>query len=208
MARIAPLRGVFYNQKKIKDLSKVIAPPYDVISPEEQEKLYRKSPYNFVRLDLSQEAGSYDAIAQLFREWQAHGVFERDAGAAIYFSRHRFTLKTGEKKIRCGFFALTELENFAGGTIRPHERTLDAPKEDRLRLMLAMNALQYVQLGSLFHGTGLVGTEWLAASFAAIGSHGFRVTRPAQSASLRGSALPTGNVPKYSPLASAVDRFE
>ena len=44
MVRIAPFRGLFYNHKKIRDLSKVIAPPYDVISKEEQEKLYRKSP--------------------------------------------------------------------------------------------------------------------------------------------------------------------
>jgi uncharacterized protein (DUF1015 family) len=54
MARIAPFRGVFYNQKKIKDLAKVVAPPYDVISREEQERLYRKSQYNFVGLDLNQ----------------------------------------------------------------------------------------------------------------------------------------------------------
>src|ERR1051325_4288260 len=146
MARIAPFRGVFYNQKKIRDLSKVIAPPYDVISPEEQEKLYRKSPYNFVRLDLSQEAESYDAVAHLFRDWEAQGVFERDERPAIYFSRHRFTLSGGEKKIRCGFFALTKVEEFPSKALRPHEKTLEAPKEDRLRLMLAMNA----QLSPIF----------------------------------------------------------
>jgi uncharacterized protein (DUF1015 family) len=146
MARLAPFRGVFYNPKKIKDLSKVIAPPYDVISPEEQEKLYRKSPYNFVRLDLSQEPEAYDAVAQLLRDWESQGVFERDERPAIYFSRHRFTLQGGEKKTRCGFFALTELEDFSTGNIRPHEKTLDAPKEDRLRLMLAANA----QLSPIF----------------------------------------------------------
>ena len=64
MIRIAPFRGVSYNQKKIRDLSKVIAPPYDVISKEEQDKLYKKSPYNFVRLDLSQEPDSYGAVAR------------------------------------------------------------------------------------------------------------------------------------------------
>jgi len=146
MARIAPLRGVFYNQKKIKDLSKVVAPPYDVISREEQEKLYRKSQYNFVRLDLSQEHESYTAVAQLLRDWEAQGVFERDDVPAIYFSTHRFTLKSGEEKVRNGFFALTQLEDFSTGTIRPHEKTLEAPKEDRLQLMLACNA----QLSPIF----------------------------------------------------------
>src|SRR5213592_1811164 len=90
MVRIAPFRGVFYNPKKIRDLSKVIAPPYDVISKEEQEKLYRRSPHNFVRLDLSQEPDSYDAVAQLFADWQADRIFERDETPAIYFLSRSF----------------------------------------------------------------------------------------------------------------------
>jgi len=140
MLRIAPFRGVFYNQKKIRDLSKVIAPPYDVISKEEHEKLYKKSPYNFVRLDLRQEPDSYGAVAQQLQEWRAQGILERDASPAIYFSTHRFKLKSGEEKIRLGFFALLELQDLSAGDIRPHEKTLEAPKEDRLKLMLACNA--------------------------------------------------------------------
>jgi uncharacterized protein (DUF1015 family) len=146
MLRIAPFRGVFYNQKKFKDLAKVIAPPYDVISKEEQEKLYKKSPYNFVRLDLSQEPDAYDAVAQLLADWQVQGIFERDDTPAIYFSSHSFKLKSGEQKLRHGFFALTELQDLASGDIRPHEKTLDAPKEDRLKLMLACHA----QLSPIF----------------------------------------------------------
>ena len=146
MVRIAPFRGVFYNPKKIRDLSKVIAPPYDVISKEEQEKLYRRSPHNFVHLDLSQEPDSYDAVAQLFADWQADRIFERDETPAIYFLSQRFSLKGGEEKERQGFFALTQLEEFSSGAIRPHEKTLDAPKEDRLRLMLACHA----QLSPIF----------------------------------------------------------
>jgi len=146
MVRIAPFRGVFYNQKKIRDLAKVIAPPYDVISPEEHEKLYRKSPYNFVRLDLSQEPDAYSAVARLLEEWQTQGIFQRDEAPAIYYLTHEFSLKSGERKNRHGFFALTPLQDFAGGTIRPHEKTLDAPKEDRLKLMLASHA----QLSPIF----------------------------------------------------------
>src|SRR5919106_4105886 len=79
MVHIAPFHGVFYSQKKVRDLAKAIAPPYDVITKEEQEKLYKRSPYNFVRLDLSQEPDSYPAAAHLLNEWHATGVFERDA---------------------------------------------------------------------------------------------------------------------------------
>lgn len=146
MVSIAPLRGLFYNQKKVRDLAKVIAPPYDVISKDEQEKLYRRSPYNFVRLDLSQEADVYSAVPALFETWMNEGVLERDPSPAIYYMVQRFTLPTGEEKSRRGFFALLRLENFASGNVRPHERTLAAPKKDRLQLMLATNA----QLSPIF----------------------------------------------------------
>lgn len=146
MVRVAPFRGLFYNQKKIRDLSKVIAPPYDVISREEQEKLYKKSSYNFVRLDLSQERDAYPAVAQLFHDWQSEGIFVRDEVPAVYFLIHRFALKGESERVRQGFFALTELQDFSAGTIRPHEKTLDAPKEDRFRLMLACQA----QLSPIF----------------------------------------------------------
>jgi len=146
MPRIEPFRGVFYNPKKVRDLAKVIAPPYDVISKEEQEKLYKKSPYNFVRLDLSQEPDSYQSVAQTWNEWQAQEIFSRDETPAIYFLSHRFRLKGGEQKLRQGFFALTELQDFSTGAIRPHEKTHDAPKEDRLQLMLACHA----QLSPIF----------------------------------------------------------
>jgi uncharacterized protein (DUF1015 family) len=146
MVRIAPFRGVFYNQKKIRDLAKVVTPPYDVISREEQEKLYRKSPYNFVRLDFNQEPDPYASVAELLQSWQAEGILERDEIPAVYFAVHKFALSDGKVKQRQGFFALTELQDFASGEIRPHERTLEAPKQDRLKLMLASHA----QLSSIF----------------------------------------------------------
>jgi uncharacterized protein (DUF1015 family) len=146
MVRIAPFRGVFYNQKKIRDLAKVVTPPYDVISREEQEKLYRKSPYNFVRLDFNQESNPYASVAELLQSWQAEGILERDEIPALYFAVHKFALSDGKVKQRQGFFALTELQDFASGEIRPHEKTLEAPKQDRLKLMLASHA----QLSSIF----------------------------------------------------------
>src|SRR3989337_150537 len=109
MIRIAPFHGIFYSKKKIRDLARVIAPPYDVISPAEQDRLYKKSPFNFIRLDFSQEPDSYDAVAQLLQEWRSQGVFERDATPAIYFMVHRFALKGGAPKERLGFFALVQL---------------------------------------------------------------------------------------------------
>ena len=113
---------------------------------EEQEKLYHKSPYNFVRLDLSQKPDSYDAVAVLLQSWQSEGILERDETPAIYFLAQKFSLKNGEVKERHGFFALTQLQDFSSGDIRPHENTLEGPKQDRLKLMIACHA----QLSPIF----------------------------------------------------------
>jgi uncharacterized protein (DUF1015 family) len=146
MVRIAPFRGLLYNPKRVSDFSKVVAPPYDVINAEEQDKLYRRSPYNIVRLILSREANAYEHVAGLFHSWQEEGVLVREERPAIYFLRQRFRLRDGQQKERLGFFALARLEDFSAGSIHPHERTLEAPKEDRLRIMLACDA----HLSSIF----------------------------------------------------------
>ncbi|HWP57315.1 MAG TPA: DUF1015 domain-containing protein [Candidatus Acidoferrales bacterium] len=146
MVAIAPFRALRYNPKRVSDIAKVMAPPYDVISPEEQERLYRSSPYNIVRLILSREPNPYEHVGALFREWQQQSVLVRDERPAIYFLKQRFQLSGGEEKERQGFFALARLEDFAGGSIHPHERTLEAPKEDRLKIMLACDA----NLSSIF----------------------------------------------------------
>jgi len=140
MVHIAPFRGILYNQKKIRDLSKVIAPPYDVISPEARERLYKKSPYNVVRLILNQEPDPYESVASLFENWQSEGVLNRDESPAIYYLKHRFPQKEGGERERQGFIALTRVEDSSAGTIHPHENTMEGPKKDRLRLMLACHA--------------------------------------------------------------------
>src|ERR1044072_2373144 len=98
MAEIAPFRGLLYNAKKIGELSRVVAPPYDVISREEQEKLYKRSPYNVVRLILNQEPEPYEHVARLFDEWQRDGVLVRNKKPSIYFSPPRFTRKEKQQK--------------------------------------------------------------------------------------------------------------
>jgi uncharacterized protein (DUF1015 family) len=140
MAHIAPFRGILYNLKKIPDLSKVTAPPYDVIAPEEQERLHRKSPYNIVRLILNQEPNPYESVARLFEEWQREEILIRDVVPALYFLSHRFPHKEEGEKERKGFMALIRIEDFSSGAIRPHEATLEGPKEDRLRILFACRA--------------------------------------------------------------------
>ena len=55
MTILAPFRGLTYNFKVFDDLSKLITPPYDVISDEEQEEYYQAEPYNVIRLILGKK---------------------------------------------------------------------------------------------------------------------------------------------------------
>lgn len=147
MAEILPFRGYIYNSKKAGDMSKVVSPPYDVISPEFQETLYQRHPYNIVRLEFGKtsaddtsESNRYTRARADFKKWQEQGVFERNDKPAIYYYTQTYKLKTGEAKNRKGFIALAKLEDFGSGKIHPHERTLAGPKADRLNLMRACKA--------------------------------------------------------------------
>ena len=55
MLMIRPFRGIIYDEKKVGDLTKVLAPPYDVISPSEQKFYHQLHPYNIIRIILGEE---------------------------------------------------------------------------------------------------------------------------------------------------------
>ena len=73
MVEVQPLDAVVYNQEKV-DINKVIAPPYDVITNEEQQKLYERSKYNIVRLILSNAKDRYEDAKKSFENWQNEDV--------------------------------------------------------------------------------------------------------------------------------------
>ena len=147
MAVIKPFRALRYNPDKVGDLSKVMAPPYDVISPEFQQELYLRHPNNIIRLILGKtlpgdKPGNdrYARAAEHLEKWQKEGVFVRDITPSIYFYTQEYKLKSGMTRTRKGFIALSKLEEFGKGAVMPHERTLSGPKADRLELMKACRA--------------------------------------------------------------------
>ena len=50
MIDVIPFHGLLYTLDIGGPLEELTAPPYDVISPAQQEALYQKNPYNGVRL--------------------------------------------------------------------------------------------------------------------------------------------------------------
>lgn len=139
---VLPFRALRYNPSIVGDLSLVITPPYDVISPEMQKVFYEKSPYNFVRVDLARDPGDirYTAAQRVFQEWVRKQVLIKDQRPTFYFHEHSFSLPDGRRMTRRGFFGLRRLEDFSKGGIKPHERTLEGPKVDRLKLTRAVCA--------------------------------------------------------------------
>ncbi len=146
MAEIAPFRGLRYNQEKVPDLAQVVTPPYDVISSEEQKAFHEKSPYNFIRLELglpapadSSENNTHTRAAAWIREWQERKVMVRNPKPTVYY--YELDYENGSaSKTRAGFICALRLEDFSSGRVRPHEKTFQAIKDERLALMMTCNA--------------------------------------------------------------------
>jgi uncharacterized protein (DUF1015 family) len=140
MIRIRPFRALHYDAAAVGDLAAVIAPPYDVIDDRQLDHLYERSPYNAVRLILNRSPDRYAAAAAELGEWRARGVLARDERPCLYYYVQDFALPGGVRRQRAGLMAAVHLESFAGGNIRPHERTFARAKEDRLKLLAACRA--------------------------------------------------------------------
>jgi len=85
MAEIVPFRALRYNPQFVPDLQLVVAPPYDVISAEAQERYHARHPRNVVRLILAREDGQgapgqdrYERAAWTFAAWQAGEIRRRN----------------------------------------------------------------------------------------------------------------------------------
>ena len=135
-ARIEPLHGLLFDPQTVGDISRVVAPPYDIISEAQQRGLYESSPFNIVRLELGRDADRYAAAKATLDEWTTAGVLRRAPRPAIYLYTQRFSVE-GKSFARTGFVVRFRLEEFAPGRILPHEKTFPAAKEDRLKLLTA-----------------------------------------------------------------------
>ena len=144
MTRIEPFRGMRYNAEAVGSIADVISPPYDVISPEAQQELYDRHPANFVRLEYGKHGGGKDRYAsaqRLMNAWLEDGTLIEENSPAFYVYEQTFKLPEAEQmeRRRLTAFAAIQLEPWGNG-VYPHERTLAAPKADRMRLMEACRA--------------------------------------------------------------------
>ncbi|MEX0878292.1 MAG: DUF1015 domain-containing protein, partial [Thermoanaerobaculia bacterium] len=140
---LRPFRSIRFSQRVIRErgLSAVFAPPYDQISPARQDALYGEAPENIVRVTHPRKDGGdpYAAAAATLREWLGNGTLEKERRPALWTYRQTFT-EDGRTFVRDALVGLVRLTEYESGDIRPHERTLAKPKEDRLALLSATKA--------------------------------------------------------------------
>jgi len=132
---VLPFRGERYTRPS---LDAVLAPPYDVISPEARKTLAARDPHNIVHLILPEAPVAeekYARAAELLAAWRKDGTLATDAGPAVYVVAQDYALPSGERRTRVGMLAAVSAESYDTRRIRPHERTHSGPKADRLALL-------------------------------------------------------------------------
>ncbi|NIO16851.1 MAG: DUF1015 family protein [Deltaproteobacteria bacterium] len=139
MAKVRPIRGLRYGEQ-IEDKGLVVAPPYDVISKEDQIKLHARHPNNIVWIDygldgVGERDEKYRRANEMLEASVAEQVLVRDEKPAFYYYEQEFELEGMGRLVRTGFICGMLLEKFGEGSVFPHERTLLTPKLDRLNLM-------------------------------------------------------------------------
>ncbi len=146
MADIRPFRGVHYNPSMVKDLTKVICPPYDIITPQIQQELYQRSDFNFVRIEYGRELpqdkdtfNKYTRAAASFKDWLDKRILVTDEMPSLYIDEHTFKHQ-GRTLKRFSINCLVRLEDWSKMVIRPHEGTLTRAKSDRLNTLWALQA--------------------------------------------------------------------
>ena len=143
--QIKPFKAFRFDEAVVGEVGRCIAPPYDIISDAQQERLYKKSEHNIVRIIKGKTTASdngennqYTRAADYLNKWIEQGALKQDTAETIYAYVQDFEL-AGTQYQRFSFIALAKLEEF-GKVVRPHEQILDKPMLDRLNLKKATAA--------------------------------------------------------------------
>ena len=151
MADIQPFRAVRYNPEVAGDVSLHVCPPFDVITPQLQQELYARSPYNIVRLELARRGlaeDPYEKAAETAQDWTDSGVLKHEEAPSIYVTEEEFEYQ-GQTLLRRGFVAAVRLEDYDQKVVLPHEGTRAEWVADRVKLMVAAQS-NYSPLLSIF----------------------------------------------------------
>jgi uncharacterized protein (DUF1015 family) len=144
MAEIRPFRGLRFSAEA-GPFEKLIAPPYDVLTPAQRNAYAAQNPHNIVHLTLPEgnlddrsKFVKYTRSAAALSEWRREGALVLETRPALYRYTQEFgDDRTGARLKRMSLIALIKVEPFSSGTVLPHEQTFPKHKEDRLRILEA-----------------------------------------------------------------------
>ncbi len=136
---LAPFRAAFLDPRLV-DLGAVVCPPYDVVEPDEDRVLRRRSPYNAVhlvrpRMDETPAGNVYEHAADLIGTWRSNRVLRRDAEESLYV----YEQEIDGHRLR-GLIGAVGVRDDATRVVLPHEEVFPGPVADRLALMEATDA--------------------------------------------------------------------
>jgi uncharacterized protein (DUF1015 family) len=143
MAEVRPFHALRYDEATAGPLERLVAPPYDVIGPDERLDYLRRSPYNVVHLTLPD---SEEDAARELDEWRREGAVVEEPEPTFWALEQDYAGPDGVRRTRTGLVASLRVEPYGRRVVLPHERTHRAPKEGRLRLLRAVR----VQLEPIF----------------------------------------------------------
>lgn len=147
MANVKPFRGLRYDTNKVGPLSGVTTPPYDIISPQEQDMYCKKHKNSIIHLELgktydtdTENNNRYTRARDYLNQWMAEGILKFEDEPAYYLYEEVFSLPDGSAKSLKGLISAVELVPFSEKIVLPHEETLSKAKADRFQLMDATHA--------------------------------------------------------------------
>jgi uncharacterized protein (DUF1015 family) len=152
-----PFHGFRYDTSVAGPLSDLVCPPYDVIDEAERERLYARSPNNFVRIEFPKDGpdDKYARAAKDLADWIAQQRLRREERASFYLHEHEFEV-TGRRLVRRGIFGALRLYPQSEGVVLPHELTFPKAKADRLDLLRATCANTSPVFGMFADTSGLM----------------------------------------------------
>ena len=153
MAEIQPFRAYRYDENRVAPQD-VLTQPYDKITPAMQDRYYAASPYNLIAVEKGRVSPSdspqdnvYTRAAATIDRWISEKILLQDAAPGIYVYSQEFLVPgTQTRRVRTGFISLLRIEDYENKIVFRHERTLSAPKADRIELLRQTRA----QTGQLF----------------------------------------------------------
>lgn len=154
--RLLPFRAVRYDSAQAGQLSAVLSPPYDDMSPA-HARAQRARPHHIARLLYS--ADPQDAAGQLER-WLERGVLRRDPEPSLYVYEQRL----GPRLLQRGLIGELTVAGPHIGPVLPHEDVQEHVVRQRAAHMSGLRA----QLEPLLlthrsaEGTGRRLAEWVA----------------------------------------------